>query len=56
MEGGYDLEALAHGWCNVARALLGSDELSDPYGAPPPGASRQDIGRVIAEAKRIHDL
>ena len=56
MEGGYDLEALAHGWRNIARALLGSDELSDPYGAPPAGASRQDIGRVIAEAKRIHDL
>lgn len=56
MEGGYDLRALAHGWCNITRALLGSDELSDPYGAPPAGVSRQDIGRVIAEAKRIHSL
>ena len=23
MEGGYDLPALAHGWCNIARASLG---------------------------------
>lgn len=56
MEGGYDLRALAHGWCNITRALLGSDELSDPYGAPPAGVSRQEIERVIAEAKRIHGL
>lgn len=56
MEGGYDLEALAHGWCNIARALLGSDELSDPYGPAPAARPSTDIERVIAEAKRIHDL
>lgn len=56
MEGGYDLGALAHGWRNVARALLGSVELSDPYGEAPAAGSSRDIGRVIAEVKRIHGL
>ena len=56
MEGGYDLPALAHGWCNTARALLGSDEISDPYGAPRGGRARQDVGRVIDQVKRIHSL
>lgn len=56
MEGGYDLQALAHGWRNIARALLGSDEVSDPYGQAPAARSSRDIGRVIAEAKRIHGL
>jgi acetoin utilization deacetylase AcuC-like enzyme len=32
MEGGYDLTALSHGWLNIARALLGKNELSDPLG------------------------
>ena len=56
MEGGYDLGALAHGWCNITRALLGSDELSDPYDAPPRAATGGDIARVIADAQRIHSL
>ena len=56
MEGGYDLEALAHGWSNIARALLGSDELSDPYGPAPSARPGADIERVIAEARRIHSL
>ena len=56
MEGGYDLEALAHGWSNVARALLGSDEVSDPYGPAPAARPGADIGRLIAAAKRIHGL
>ncbi len=56
MEGGYDLAALAHGWCNITRALLGSDELSDPYGPAPRAASDGDIGTVIANARSIHGL
>lgn len=32
MEGGYDLEVLSHGWLNVANALLGSSQISDPIG------------------------
>lgn len=33
MEGGYDLEVLSCGWLNIANALLGSSEISDPIGA-----------------------
>jgi acetoin utilization deacetylase AcuC-like enzyme len=33
MEGGYDLKALSHGWLNIALALLGRDEFSDPLGS-----------------------
>lgn len=32
MEGGYDLEVLAHGIENVAHGLLGADTISDPLG------------------------
>lgn len=55
MEGGYDLKALAHGWRNVARALLGQDELSDPYGAPSTPA-KADVQAVIDELRRLHGL
>ncbi len=55
MEGGYDLPALAHGWRNIAGALLGVDELSDPYGAPrSPDSS--DIEPLIDRLRRIHRL
>ncbi len=33
MEGGYDLPALAHGWCNVARACLGRGRNQRPLRA-----------------------
>lgn len=55
MEGGYDLTALAHGWRNIARALLGQDEISDPYGSPRSPASA-DIQPLIDELRRIHRL
>ncbi len=55
MEGGYDLRALAHGWCNIARALLGRDEISDPYGSPRSGTSA-DIQPLIEQLRQIHRL
>ena len=55
MEGGYDLKALSHGWCNIARALLGVDELSDPCGSAP-APSSQTIQPVIDQVRRIHGL
>lgn len=55
MEGGYDLTALAQGWCNIARALLGKDEISDPYGAPSAPA-KADVQPLIDELRRIHRL
>ncbi len=56
MEGGYDLNALAHGWCNIARRLLGIDTLSDPYGSPPANTSPGDIEQVIGRVRHIHKL
>lgn len=55
MEGGYDLRALAHGWCNIARALLGQKEISDPYGSPGSGIS-SDIQPLIQQLRQIHRL
>ena len=56
MEGGYDLPALAHGWCNIASALLGQDALSDPYGAAPSAHGRGTLAPMIEKARQIHDL
>ena len=55
MEGGYDLDALAHGWCNVARALLGHDDISDPYGSPRLRAAA-DAQALIDDVRRVHRL
>lgn len=56
MEGGYDLKALSHGWCNTARALLGIDGLSDPYGAAPGSGQAIDVNTIIERARLIHEL
>ena len=54
MEGGYDLKALAHGWRNIAHALLGEDELSDPYGNAPSSLPLDDIRAEIVPIQRLH--
>jgi len=56
MEGGYDLKALSHGWCNIARALLDSHELSDPYGTATEGASARDFQNLIDRVRVIHGI
>lgn len=56
MEGGYDLPALAHGWRNIASALLGKDALSDPYGDAPSARGRATITPLIEKARQIHGL
>ena len=56
MEGGYDLKALAYGWCNIAYALLGADELADPYGQPAHSAPVNEIRPLIKKLRRIHGL
>ncbi|MCY3917788.1 MAG: histone deacetylase [Chloroflexi bacterium] len=53
MEGGYHLTALAHGWSNIARALLDKDEISDPYGSPQSGIN-SDIQSLIGQLRQIH--
>jgi acetoin utilization deacetylase AcuC-like enzyme len=52
LEGGYDLEVLAHGVANLLRALLGRDETSDPFG-PAPWPER-GIGDLLARLREIH--
>jgi len=56
MEGGYDLQALSHGWRNIAHALLGDDELSDPYGDAPSSLPVDDIYAEIDPIRRLHEL
>ncbi len=55
LEGGYNLQALAHGVRNVAHALLGDDDISDPLG-PSPQQREPATAAVIAEVKRVHQL
>jgi len=51
MEGGYDLQALSHGWLNIARALLGAEGISDPLGASP-----YDVPLDATFLARLHQL
>lgn len=55
MEGGYNLDALAHGITNIARLLVG-EAPEDPLGAPPDGQKEPDIGRLIEQVKAVHGL
>ena len=54
MEGGYDLEALGHGMRNIAHALLGEDEISDPFGAR--DGNEPDVKPLIDRLKQTHGL
>jgi len=56
MEGGYDLKALGHGWRNIAHALLGDDELSDPYGDAPDSLTVDDIRPTIDQIRLLHGV
>ena len=54
MEGGYDLDALAHGWRNIASALLNIDDISDPYGEAPSAKSSREILPLLDHARHLH--
>lgn len=54
MEGGYDLAALGHGFCNIAHALLGDTTISDPLGADK--SKSPDIQPIIEQVKTLHHL
>lgn len=54
MEGGYDLNALAHGMRNIAHVLLGEDEISDYYGSA--NGKEPDIEPLIDDLSEIHNL
>ncbi|MAS34605.1 MAG: histone deacetylase [Anaerolineaceae bacterium] len=55
LEGGYNLDVLAHGVRNVAHALLGDSDVSDPIG-PAPDPHEPAIDPLIATVRRIHGL
>lgn len=53
MEGGYDLQALSHGIRNTAHALLGEDDISDPYGV---ADASTDTADLIHRVQTLHNL
>jgi acetoin utilization deacetylase AcuC-like enzyme len=54
MEGGYDLETIGYGIRNIAHALLGDDEISDPLGARE--GHEPDIAPLIRLLKQVHNI
>lgn len=54
MEGGYDLEALSHGWRNIAHALLGESEVSDPLGVRQ--GDEPNLQPLIDYLRHLHTL
>ena len=55
MEGGYDLDGLSFGMCNLAHLLLG-DAPVDPLGVPPYPRQEPDIFGLLGMVKRLHGL
>lgn len=55
LEGGYNLNTLAHGVENIAHALLADGEMSDPFG-PFGGQEEPDVRPLIKQLKYIHGL
>lgn len=54
LEGGYHLEALSNGVLNVAYALLGDDQVSDPLGLS--HHHEPDISTLVGRIRAIHSL
>lgn len=55
LEGGYDPEALGWSVAATVNVLLGRP-VTDPIGPPPSGEEAPDISRVLADARRLHEL
>lgn len=53
-EGGYDVNVLGHGVANIARALLGISEISDPFGSAT--NTEPDLQRILKQLQQIHQL
>ena len=54
MEGGYDLETLAYGMCNIAHALLGESTITDPLGRYE--VREPEIRGLTDRIKALHQL
>ncbi len=56
MEGGYDQEALAAGWRNIAHALLGDKTVFDPIGQRKNPHDEPDIRPLIEYLSQLHTI
>lgn len=54
LEGGYYLPALAAGWSNAVRALLGDPECADPLG--PARGAEPEISSLLERVHAVHNL
>jgi acetoin utilization deacetylase AcuC-like enzyme len=54
LEGGYQLEVLAHAVLNTFHVLLGDEEIEDPLG--PARRSERDVGDLVDQLKGLHGL
>jgi len=56
LEGGYDLNALAHGSEMVCQVLLGNDPPADPLGPPPDQLSLAQVEPLLSSIRSLHHL
>jgi acetoin utilization deacetylase AcuC-like enzyme len=56
MEGGYHLDALSHGVRNIAHALLGDTDISDPLGPPQDRRHEPEIEGLIEQVRTLQNL
>ena len=56
LEGGYVLEALAHGTDAACRLLLRDEPAADPIGAPPDQLSVKDVDPLLMAIRELHAL
>jgi acetoin utilization deacetylase AcuC-like enzyme len=56
LEGGYNLDALAHGAQAVCQLLLGEDPPADPLGPPPDQLSLSEVQPLLSAIRALHHL
>lgn len=56
LEGGYDLEVVGNGVANVARILLGDDQIEDPLGPDPKPKNINGADTLIHAVRTVHNL
>ena len=56
LEGGYNLDAVAHGVKATFDVLLGNPEIDDPLGGPRYGGKAPSIDQLLNRVKEIHQL
>jgi acetoin utilization deacetylase AcuC-like enzyme len=56
LEGGYNLDALAHGTEAVCRLLLGEDPPPDPLGPPPEQLALGQVQPLLSAMRTLHGL